>query len=192
MQTSEKPEYQFWGAGARMSELTGALALAQLPKLPKITGAMRKAKWGIRKQIEGTRGLKFRKILDPEGDSGAFLITIYENPEICKRFVEALKAEGLRGEGSSNPCITMEEWGLHWYFNNLSLVNKRSISPSGWPWTLAENGFAKDYDYKRGGLPVCSDLASRSGLLMIGSSMTDEDVKDVVAAYRKVAHHLLK
>jgi len=39
---------------------------------------------------------------------------------------------------------------------------------------------------------VCSDLASRSGLLMIGSSMTDDDVKDVVAAFRKVAHHLLK
>ena len=192
MQTSERPEYQFWGAGARMSELTGAVALAQLPKLPKITAAMRRVKWGIRKQIEGIPGLKFRKVLDPEGDSGAFLITIYENPDICRRFTEALKAEGMRGQGASNPCITMEEWGLHWYFNNLSLVNKRSISPGGWPWTLAENEFAKDYDYRRGGLPVCSDLASRSGLLMIGSSMTDDDVKDVVAAFRKVAQHLLK
>jgi len=192
MQTSEKPDYQLWGAGARMSELTGALALAQLPKLPKITSSMRKAKWAIRKKIESIPGLKFRKIIDPDGDSGAFLITIYENPEICKRFTDSLKAEGIRGEGSSNPCLTMEEWGLHWYFNNLSLVQKRSISPSGWPWTLAENSFAKDYDYRRGGLPVCSDLASRSGLLMIGSSMTEEDAEDVAAAFKKVADHLLK
>jgi 8-amino-3,8-dideoxy-alpha-D-manno-octulosonate transaminase len=191
MQTNDDPRYQFWGAGARMSELTGALALAQLGKIEKITAAMRTAKWKIRRQLEGVRGLGFRRILDPEGDTGCFLITTYETPDVCRRFTEALKAEGIRGEGSSNPCLTMEEWGLHWAFNNLSLVNKRSISPSGWPWTLAENAFARDYTYGRKTLPNCDDLAARSAMLMVASSMSEGDIDDVVTAFKKVARRLL-
>jgi 8-amino-3,8-dideoxy-alpha-D-manno-octulosonate transaminase len=191
MQTTDDERYQFWGAGARMSELTGALALAQLGKIERITSAMRTAKWKIRRRLEGIRGLKFRRILDPEGDSGCFLITIYETPEICRRFTEALKAEGIRGEGSSNPCLTMEEWGLHWFFNNLSLVNKRSISPGGWPWTLAENAFAESYTYERKTLPTCDDLAGRSAMLMVASSLGEGDIDDIVTAFRKVAKRLL-
>jgi len=191
MQTSPDAQYQFWGAGARMSELTGALALAQLEKIGTITAAMRTAKWNIRRQLETIPGLKFRKILDPEGDTGAFLIVIYPSAEICRKFVEALKAEGIRGERDSNPNITMEEWGLHWYFNNLSLVHKRSISPSGWPWTLAENAFAKNYTYDRKVLPKCDDLAARSGLFMVPSNATNEDVDDIITAFRKVAGYLL-
>jgi 8-amino-3,8-dideoxy-alpha-D-manno-octulosonate transaminase len=191
METSDDERYQFWGAGARMSELTGAIALAQLEKIDRITEAMRNAKWKIRSQLEGIPGLRFRKILDPDGDTGCFLISIFENPDICKRFTEALKSEGIRGEGSSNPCLTMEEWGLHWFFNNLSLLNKRSISPSGWPWTLQENSFAKDYTYERETLPNCDDLASRCSLLMIASSLKEKDINDIVTAYKKVAKHIL-
>ena len=191
METSEDERYQIWGAGARMSELTGALALAQLSKLDKITFAMRTAKWKVRKQLENIQGLRFRRILDPEGDSGPFLISIYPEPAICKQFIEALTAEGIRGEGDSHPCVTMEEWGLHWFFNNVSLVNKRSISSSGWPWTLSENAFAENYRYERDTLPNCNDLASRSGMLMVASSLTEEDINDIVSAFQKVASYIL-
>jgi 8-amino-3,8-dideoxy-alpha-D-manno-octulosonate transaminase len=129
--------------------------------------------------------------LDPEGDSGPFLISIYPEPAICKQFIEALKAEGIRGEGDSHSCVTMEEWGLHWFFNNVSLVNKRSISSSGWPWTLSENAFAENYRYERDTLPNCNDLASRSGMLMVASSLTEEDINDIVSAFQKVASYIL-
>jgi 8-amino-3,8-dideoxy-alpha-D-manno-octulosonate transaminase len=191
MQTSDDERYQIFGAGARMSEVTGALALAQLGKIDKITAAMRNAKWKIRKQLKDIPGLSFRRILDPSGDSGCFMITIYETPEICKKFTDALKAEGIRGKEGSLHTLTMEEWGLHWFFNNLSLVNRRSISPGGWPWTLSENAFAKEYRYDRKSLPNCDDLASRSALLMIPSSLTDDDINDIVVAYKKVAKHVL-
>jgi 8-amino-3,8-dideoxy-alpha-D-manno-octulosonate transaminase len=191
LETCDDVRYQFWGAGARMSELTGALALAQLGKIDKITDAMRTAKWKIRRQLEDIPGLKLRKVLDPEGDSGSFMISIHSTPEISQKFVQALRAEGIKGEGDINSCLSMEEWGLHWFFNNLSLVNKRSISASGWPWTLAENAFARDYSYERKTLPNCDDFASRSVLLMIPSCLTDEDIADIVTAYKKVAKHLL-
>lgn len=187
----EDERYLLWGIGSRMSEPTGAMALAQLKKLDRIVGAMRTAKWAIRNELADAAGLEFRRIVDPEGDSGPFLITILETPELCSRFVDALHAEGIRGPDGSQSCIPMEQWHLHWYFNNLSLVNRASLSASGWPWTDPANAFAKEYQYGRGALPVCDDLASRSILLAIASCLTEKDIDDIVTAYRKVARDLL-
>jgi len=183
--------YQFWGVGSRMSELAGAMVLAQLGKLDRITDAMRTAKWKIRSALEGTPGLGFRRIVDPRGDTGPFLITIYESPEVCRRFTEALRAEGIRGPEGSLACLTMEEWGLHWYFNNLSLVRRRGVTGHGWPWNLPDNAFARDYEYARGALPKADELASRSGLLTIASCLRDQDVEDIIQAFRKVASVVL-
>ena len=191
MDTSCEERYHLWGCGARMSELTGALALAQVEKLQEINSAMRSAKKRIREQVEQIPGIKLRRVPDPAGDTGAFLITIYENREICRQFTEALRAEGMRGKGYAKPCITMEEWGLHWYFNNKSLVNKKSLHENGWPWSLSENRFASGYQYASGTLPVCDDLASRSGLFKIPSCLTDEDIEDIILSFKKVANHLL-
>jgi 8-amino-3,8-dideoxy-alpha-D-manno-octulosonate transaminase len=191
LETCEDERYQFWGAGTRMNEMTGAVALAQLEKIDRITSSMREAKWKIRRALEDTTGVEFRKILDPDGDTGSFLISTFKDPETCEKFTQAVRSEGIKGEGDLNICLTMEEWGLHWYFNNLSLVNKRSISPSGWPWTLKENEFAKGYSYDRSVLPRCSDLAARSMLLMVPSGLGDDEVDDITAAFKKVSNHLL-
>jgi len=192
MDTSCEERYHLWGCGARMSELTGALALAQVEKLQQINNAMRSAKYRIRKEIEQISGIVLRKIPDPGGDTGAFLITIYEDSKTCRLFTEALKAEGMTGRGYAKPCITMEEWGLHWYFNNKSLINRTSLHEHGWPWSLSENRYAAEYKYARGTLPVCDDLASRSGLFKIPSCLTDEDIEDIILSFRKVANHVLR
>lgn len=182
---------QLWGIGARMSELSGAMVLAQMRKLPRITGAMAGAKWRIRRAVEGIEGLGFRAIPDPDGDTGPFLITTYRDEATCKRFVEALRAEGITGQPGSLTCISMREWGLHWYSNIPSLVNKRSNSRDGMPWTHPANAFAQDYDYHFGALPQCDDLHTRSALLAIASNLSDADVEDIVTAFRKVARVVL-
>ncbi len=192
MDTSCDEQYHMWGCGARMSELTGALALAQISKLNEINNAMREAKWKIRREIENIEGISLRRVIDPEGDTGAFLISIFENSEICRSFSEALKAEGIRGEGYAKPYIMMEEWGLHWYFNNKSLVNRRSLHENGWPWTLSQNHFAENYQYGKGTLPVCDDMAGRASLLKVPSCLTEEDIEDIVTAFKKVAYNMLK
>ncbi len=183
---------QLWGVGARMGELPAAMALAQLAKLDSITSSMRSAKWKIRRQLEGIRGLDFREIVDPSGDSGCFLITLYPDRETAVRFVQALRAEGIQGPPGSLVCLHMEEWGLHWYFNNVSLVRRRGVCPDGWPWTAPANAFAKEYLYGRGALPCCDDFASRAALLTIGSRLEDRDVDDIIQAFQKVAVHVLK
>ena len=179
---------QLWGIGARMSDLAGAMALAQSRKLPRITGAMRSAKWRIRSELADIPDISFRTIVDPEGDSGPFLIMSFADDVTCTRFMAALRAEGIHGPEGSLSCLPLREWGLHWYFNIPSLTEKRSNSHDGFPWTHPANAFASQIDYHRGLLPVCDDLHDRSGLLSIASNLTEADVDDIVSAFRKVAN----
>ena len=190
LDTSDE-NYQMWGIGSRMSELTGAMALAQVRKLDDITGAMRSAKWRIRKQIADIPGLAFRTIVDPDGDSGPFLICIFDDGDTCQKFTEALVAEGIRGCEGSLAFIPMTDWGLHWYFNNASLTNRRSFLPDGFPWTHPANEFARDYDYSHGLLKTADDLASRCSVLTIASCLSDQDVNDIITAFKKVADAVL-
>ncbi|RAI00663.1 DegT/DnrJ/EryC1/StrS aminotransferase [Acuticoccus sediminis] len=180
------PECQLWGKGARMSELAGAMALGQFRKLPQITGAMRSAKWAIRKRLEGLPGVTFRTIVDPEGDSGPFLIATFRSAEAAEFTVNALRAEGIKGPEGSLACLTMREFGLHWYYNIPSLVQKRSNSRDGFPWTHPANAFASDYAYGRGTLPVADDLSDRAMILSIASNLSAADVDDIVTAFAKV------
>jgi 8-amino-3,8-dideoxy-alpha-D-manno-octulosonate transaminase len=185
------PNYQLWGVGARMGELAGAVALGQFRKLDRIVGSMRKSKWAIRRQLAKVPGLKFRNILDPKGDSSPFLIMLFDEPDLARRFTKAVQAEGIVGVPGSAVCLHTEQFGLHWYYNNVSLVNRASISRDGWPWTHPANAFALDYNYNRGALPKCDELSERGCLLSIASKLTAKDVADIVAAVKKVAAKLL-
>ncbi len=180
--------YQYWGTGSRMSELAGAMALAQMRKVRTITGKMRAAKWRIREAIKDIPGIALREVDDPAGDTGPVLITVYPTADACQRFVDAIRAEGVRGPDGSLTCITMREWGMHWYFNIPSLVKKRSNAHDGFPWTHPSNAFASGYSYERGALPVCDDLSNRAALLTVSSVLADQDVDDIIAAFRKVGN----
>ncbi|MGE2726278.1 DegT/DnrJ/EryC1/StrS family aminotransferase [Mycolicibacterium pulveris] len=182
---------QLWGIGARMSELAGALALAQLRKLPDIVSSMRYAKWRIRRELADIEGLGLRDIIDPSGDSGLVLIFTLPDEATCRRFVDALRAEGISGPSGSLAVVAMQEWGLHWYCNIPSLVHKRSNSRDGMPWSHPANAFAADYEYAAGELPGCDALRSRGALLSVGSTYTEADIDDIIGAFRKVAGELL-
>ena len=68
-----------WGRGYRLDELRAAVLRVQLKKLPTIIGSMRKSKYRIRRALEKYPQLHLRKILDPEGDTGCFLIVTFED-----------------------------------------------------------------------------------------------------------------
>jgi dTDP-4-amino-4,6-dideoxygalactose transaminase len=182
---------QLWGIGARMSELAGAMVLAQFRKLPRITQAMHDAKWAIRTELEAIPGLAFRNVPDPAGDTGPFLIMLLRDEKTSIRFAEAIRAEGISGPSGSLLCVAMREWGLHWYSNIPSLVHRRSNSTDGFPWTHPANAFAAGYEYGVGALPACDEFHARGMILSIGSILTDEDVNDIIFAFRKVAKALL-
>lgn len=180
----DDPSLQLWGIGCRMSELTGAVARVQLKKLDRITRAMRSAKHAIKGALSDV--LEFREVLDPGGDAGSFLMTVFKTREQSLKFVESLRAEGVVADKGGMYPIHMDDWGLHIYYNVASLVNKRGISAVS-PWQMAENRASQDVSYDKGTCPHLDDLISRTMIFCVASVLTDADVQDIIAAYRNVA-----
>jgi 8-amino-3,8-dideoxy-alpha-D-manno-octulosonate transaminase len=175
-----------WGKGHRLDELRAAILRVQLKKLPSIVSAMRKSKYRIRQALRNHPGIQLRKIQDPEGDTSCFLITTYPDPATARQMNRALRNEGIATcpQGISN--IVMTEWGLHLYYNNISLVRRTSVDPRGFPWKIAENaGLERTYD--KGTCPVADSLFERSILIPVPSCLSVEDEDDIMRAFDRVA-----
>ena len=184
----DNPDLCVWGRGYRLDEIRGAVLRVQLKKLPVIIERMRNSKYRIRQALETFSGVRLRRIVDPAGDTGAFLITIYENATIAKQVNRALRAEGITTfpQGMSN--IRMTDWGLHLYYNIVSLVSGRSVDNAGFPWNLVENA-GSEKRYEKGTCPVADDLFEKSIIMSIPSCLTSEDEADVIQAFTKVMNH---
>jgi len=182
------PDLCMWGRGYRLDEIRGAVLRVQLKKMPSIVARMRNSKYRIRQALETLSRVKLRRIVDPAGDTGAFLITTYENSSIAQEVNRALRAEGITTfpQGMSN--IRMTDWGLHLYNNIVSLVTKRSVDRLGFPWTLTENK-GSEMRYEKGTCPVADSLFERSIIMSIPSCLSTEDEADIICAFKKVLNH---
>jgi 8-amino-3,8-dideoxy-alpha-D-manno-octulosonate transaminase len=181
----DEPGMQLWGAGYRLDELRAAVLRVQLEKLPGTIGAMRRSKYRIRQALERYPQVQLRRIQDPAGDTGCFLLTTFADAATAQRANQELRAEGLVTwpQGVSN--IVMTQWGLHLYYNNRSLVEHASIDGRGSPWSLVENsGMARDYS--KGACPVADSLFERTVLLAIPSCLTEQDENEIILAFERV------
>jgi 8-amino-3,8-dideoxy-alpha-D-manno-octulosonate transaminase len=180
-----KLDFCLWGYGYRMDEVRASILRIQLNKLPTIIAHMRSSKYRIRKALERYSEIRFRRIIDPDGDTGCFLLTTFERPEIAKEINRALRAEGIitLAQGVNN--IVMTEWGLHIYYNIPSLINKTSADKSSSPWALAEN-VGSHTTYQKGTCPYADRLFERSILLAVPSCLTEKDEQDIIDAFEKV------
>ena len=180
---------RLWGKGCRLDELRAAVLRVQLRKLPAITHHMRSSKHRIRQALEAFPQVQLRTLQDAAGDTGAFLITTYEDADTAQRVNQALRAEGIVTwpQGISN--IVMTEWGLHLYYNNASLVNHSGVDCGGFPWNLAENAELVR-DYSKGTCPAANSLFERSILLPIPSCLDASDEDDIIRAFDKTLRSL--
>ena len=177
-----------WGRGYRIDELRAAILRVQLKKLPQIISHMRESKRRIRQALAEFPQVRLRRLTDPDGDTGCFLILTLKSAEEAKWVNQALRAEGIKPNSQGTSNIVMNDWGLHIYFNNVSLVNKTSVDAKGFPWKLAENQ-GSDPHYEKGTCPVADSLFECSILLTIPSCLTTADEDDIIHAFRKVLAH---
>jgi len=177
-----------WGRGYRLDEMRGAILRVQLKKLVKIVAHMRESKYRIRRALEAFPQVRLRRIIDPSGDTGSFLILTFENADEARRISWALRTEGIATSPQGVNNIVMTDWGLHVYSNIVSLVNQTSIDGKGFPWNLAENRDSR-WDYGKGACPVADSLFERSVLLAIPSCLSAADEDDIIHAFRKVLSH---
>jgi 8-amino-3,8-dideoxy-alpha-D-manno-octulosonate transaminase len=178
------PTLCLWGRGCRLDELRAAILRVQLKKLPVIISAMRRSKYRIRQALEQFPEVHLRRIQDPLGDTGCFLITTYRDVETARRVNRMLRAEGIVTSPQGVSDIVMTHWGLHLYYNNVSLVQRTSADRGGFPWKLSANA-DMERNYSKGVCPVADSLFERSILLPIPSCLTDQDEREIIQAFEK-------
>ena len=172
-----EPDALVWAGGRRMSELCGAVASVQIKKLPAIVEHMRGSHRRIRAMLEGTPGLQLRRLNDPEGDTGPFLIFLVQDDRKALAAVEKMRGFGL------SSAVRLADYGLHIYYNIVTLANKVPLSPAGNPWSLAENA-PSVYCYQKAACPRSDAFFARSVLLPIPSCLTEEQEKAAAEAIR--------
>ena len=164
----------FAACNFRMNEFTGAVLKGQLQKLETICGGLRSNARKVREGIADLPGLKLRKTPDQEGDMGITVFLDLGSRERRNRFVRALHAERVTGAGPGGSVVLpMEKW----------IENKVTLHPD-WPSFQTPQG--KAIRYGRQCCPRSIDILGRYGGVIMDPNFSDDDVKDIIAAIRKV------
>jgi 8-amino-3,8-dideoxy-alpha-D-manno-octulosonate transaminase len=173
----ETSEVCFWGQGRRMGELAGAVANVQLRKLPQVVAHMKASKQRIKNMLGDIKGVSFRRLNDPDGDTGPFLILTFDNESHAVRITQHLTNDGIEN------VFHLSDYGLHIYHNIRSLVDKIPLSPAGNPWSLSQNADSV-YEYSKGTCPTSDDLFERSVIITIPSRLTAEQEQEMTQTIR--------
>lgn len=84
-----------WGFNYKVTELQGAVGLAQLKKLDFVLTKQRENKKAIKEGISGIRGIEFREIPNPDGDAGDTLIFFLDSRDKASMFAKKLVQKGF-------------------------------------------------------------------------------------------------
>jgi 8-amino-3,8-dideoxy-alpha-D-manno-octulosonate transaminase len=140
-----------------MTELSGAVLLAQLRRLDSIRTHLRANKAIVKSTIAGLPGIEFRSLTDPDGDLATHLVVILPSAAIARDIAAEL--------GS----ITLAASGWHVYANMEHLLEKRTVTGKGCPFDCACHS-GEEIDYRPGMLPLTDALLARSISIGIGVS----------------------
>ena len=153
----EVGERPFVGLDYRMTEVAAAILLAQLRKLDGLTAHMRANKKHFKAAIADLPGLEFREITDPDGECATLLTVFLPSEEIARQVARELGTKVIADSG----------W--HVYANMEQILEKRTITPEGCPFTCPyyKGGEVK---YWKGMLPQTDALLARAINISIGVS----------------------
>lgn len=175
---SKYADRPFLGLNFRMTELSGAVLLAQVRKLDRIRDHLRANKGIVKSTISDLPGLGFRTIVDPEGDLATHLVVTFPSKDI---------AEAVARELGS---ITLAASGWHVYANMEHLMERRTVTGRGCPFDCG--CYHEPVEYHAGMLPRTDELLGRS--MSIGIGVFDTNLapfglrmRDDDAAARRVA-----
>jgi 8-amino-3,8-dideoxy-alpha-D-manno-octulosonate transaminase len=172
----------FFGVNFRMSELTGAVALAQFGKMDAIVGRMKHNKERIK---AGLAGIEFREVTDQAGDTAICLVFFLPEPGQVEGFVRALRAEGVEAGGIYNQGVP--DWHIyqHWKMLHEKMMPSKKGCPFNCP--LCEPA----PEYKPEDCPKTRQWLGRSVHLDIPPRMGDRECDEIAEGIRKVASVLL-
>jgi 8-amino-3,8-dideoxy-alpha-D-manno-octulosonate transaminase len=157
------------GLNFRLSELHAAVGVAQLARLDHILEVQRRHKAVLKDGLAGLRGLEFRAVPDPAGDSATFLSFLLPSENEARHAAKALAEAGVDG------CF-------YWYDNNWHYHRKWDhIKTFTSPGRLAIDRFGYGADLTKVALPQSDALMSRTISMLIKLRWTPDQVRDRLA-----------
>ncbi|MCF3650269.1 DegT/DnrJ/EryC1/StrS family aminotransferase [Synoicihabitans lomoniglobus] len=172
-------EPAFSGAQFRMSELTAAVALAQLRKVDAIRAHCRMIQDRVRQGIGELPGVTWRTIPDPQGDFGFEIYFYLDDPKVVPAFRTALDEREVHCQ---------QRTGTYPQYRREYLLTGRAHHPAVSPFRDIKPWPA--VGYRAEDFPVTEDLTQRFIALPIGWRYTTEDADHIAESVRAVHREL--
>lgn len=145
------------GLNFRMNELTAAVAGAQLKKIDFIKNKLHSNKELLKRILSDIDEIKFRQILEEDGDIGTLLTFFMPNVKSANNLAIKLN------------CTTVAKSGWHVYNNMEHFLNQMTVTDEGCPFKCPFYKGAP-VKYTKGMLPQTDDLLERAINISIGVS----------------------
>lgn len=145
----------FLGMNLRMTELSGAVLLAQLRKLDEITSRLRANKAIVKSILKEVPDIGFRTLTDPDGDLATHLVVMLPTAEIAQNVAREVGSRVLA------------ESGWHVYSQMDHLLERRTVTGKGCPFDCDCTNHPRE-EYWVGMLPQSDAILGRSISIGIG------------------------
>jgi dTDP-4-amino-4,6-dideoxygalactose transaminase len=162
----------------RMTELQGAVGIAQLDKVEWICSRRNEIGDRITKAISGLKGIYPPKVHQGNKSSYWFYMMRIDENEArvdAETFAEALAAEGIPASRGYIPTCVYE-YPL--------FAEKNAYPPTHAPFDSKYYG--REISYHKGLCPVAEQVLETAVKFSINEFYSDSDVEDIIAAIRKV------
>jgi dTDP-4-amino-4,6-dideoxygalactose transaminase len=178
---SERREGElFCGENYRMSELQGAVAVAQIRKAARYLRGYRAARDRVLKALKLPDGVALRRMADPEGDTGTSIVLYLPNVEKTKWALNAMKAEGVPAGGVYDEQV--KDWHIYRYWEHV--LDRKAIAADGLPWSGVPA--AELPPYSRDMCPKTLDYLSRAIMIAVNWAYRPADCRAIAAGINKV------
>jgi len=176
----------FCGENYRMTELEGAVAVAQIARADEMLAGYRRAKRLIKSGIEKLPHLSFRRMTDEAGDTGVNLVMFLPDADVTRKAMDALKAEGVPAGGIYDS--TVRDWHIYTYWDHL--LQRKAVASDGLPWSAVPK---KELPrYSRDMCPRALDFLGRSIVVEVNWHYSDGDCQAIVRGINKVLRAYLR
>lgn len=142
-------QHPILGTNFRISELNAAVGLAQMRKINTIRENKRKNKAYLKQRLSAIEGITFRRMEDPDGDSGTFLNFFMEDKDQAQQVVKQLAKDGLGGFN-------------YWYTNMYHFINQWDhLKELRMPFKMAIHHLGAPQDYANLALPKTQEVIGK-------------------------------
>ncbi|MGD9497927.1 MAG: DegT/DnrJ/EryC1/StrS family aminotransferase [Armatimonadota bacterium] len=176
----------FCGENYRMSEMQGAVALAQIRKLEGYVSRLQAAKRKVRDRIVQRDGFSLRRQPDPAGDASTALVMFGPTPEGAMEIMAAMRERGVSAGGRFDQ--TVRDWHVYNFWEHI--LEQKTVTEEGCPFTCPYyQGTLPEYGPEM--CPNTLDLLGRSIHLGVSEDWSDEEAARIADAINGAVEEVL-